>query len=66
MKQNIGTIDKLIRILIAIIIAVLYFTQMISGTFAIDLLVLAFVFIATSAVGTCPLYLPFNFSTKEQ
>ncbi|HQV79175.1 MAG TPA: DUF2892 domain-containing protein [Chitinophagales bacterium] len=66
MKQNIGTIDKLIRILIAIIIAVLYFTQMISGTFAIVLLALAFVFIATSAVGTCPLYLPFNFSTKEK
>jgi hypothetical protein len=60
MKQNMGNLDKAVRILVAIIIAVLYFTHIISGTIAIVLLVLAAVFILTSLVGTCPLYLPKN------
>ncbi len=65
MKQNMGNLDKAVRILVAIIIAVLYFTHIISGTIAIVLLVLAAVFILTSLVGTCPLYLPFGISTKK-
>lgn len=64
MKQNMGNLDKAIRVLIAVVIAVLYFSGVINGTVAIVLLVFAGVFIATSLVGTCPLYLPFNISTK--
>lgn len=60
-----GNLDKAIRVLVAAVIAVLYFANVISGTVAIVLLVFAGVFIATSLVGTCPLYLPFNLSTKK-
>ena len=66
MKQNMGNLDKAIRVLIAVVIAVLYFTGVINGTVAIVLLVFAGVFIATSLIGTCPLYLPFNISTKKK
>lgn len=66
MKQNMGNLDKAIRVAVAVIIAVLYFTHVISGTIAIVLLVFAAVFILTSAVGTCPLYLPFGISTKKE
>ena len=64
MKQNMGNLDKAIRVLIAVVIVVLYFSGVINGTVAIVLLIFAGVFIATSLVGTCPLYLPFNISTK--
>jgi hypothetical protein len=65
MKQNMGNLDKAIRVLVAVVIALLYFTHVISGPLAIVLLVFGGIFILTSAVGTCPLYLPFNFSTKK-
>lgn len=66
MKPNMGNIDKLVRILAAVIIAVLYFTGQISGTIAIVLLILAGVFILTSLVSFCPLYLPFGISTRKK
>ena len=66
MKQNMGNLDKAIRVAVAVIIAVLYFTHVIIGTVAIVLLVFAAVFVLTSAVGTCPLYLPFGISTKKE
>lgn len=66
MKQNMGTTDKLVRILVAIAIAVLYFTHQISGTVAIVLLVLAGVFILTSLISFCPLYMPFGISTRKK
>ena len=65
MKANMGTLDKVVRILVAIVIAVLYFTNQISGTTAIVLLILAGVFILTSFMSFCPLYLPFGISTKK-
>ena len=58
-----GTVDKTIRIIIAIVIGVLYFTNVISGTIAMILGILAVVFIATSFISFCPLYLPFNINT---
>lgn len=61
-----GTTDKVIRILVAIIIAGLYFSNQITGTVAIVLLALAGIFIATSFISFCPLYLPFGFSTKKK
>ncbi len=63
MKNNIGTVDRILRILVAIVIGILYFTNVITGTVAIVLLVLAGVFILTSLIGTCPLYLPFGINT---
>lgn len=63
MKKNMGTLDKSVRILIAAVIALLFFTKVITGTLAIVLLVLAGVFVLTSLVSFCPLYLPFGLST---
>lgn len=56
MKKNMGNIDKIVRILIALVIAVLFFTNIISGTLGIILLVLAGVFVLTSLMSFCPLY----------
>ncbi len=66
MKPNMGTLDKIIRVLVAIIVAGLYFTNQITGTVAIVLLVVAGVFILTSFIGFCPLYLPFRISTIKK
>jgi hypothetical protein len=68
MKKNMGIVDKTIRILIAIVIAIIYFTNVISGTTAIILGILAIVFALTAFISFCPLYLPFGIHTgkKEQ
>ncbi len=65
MKKNMGTADRLIRTVIAVIVGILYFTGVLSGTAAIILGILAVVFLLTSAIGTCPLYLPVGLSTKK-
>lgn len=59
-----GVIDRSVRVLVAVVIAILYFTKQISGTAAIILGILAVVFVLTSLVSTCPLYLPFGLSTR--
>lgn len=66
MKTNMGNTDKVIRILVAVAILVLYFTNQISGTIAIVGIVLSVVFMLTSLIGFCPLYLPFGISTKKK
>ncbi|AKA33898.1 YgaP family membrane protein [Flagellimonas lutaonensis] len=63
MKKNMGSADRIIRFVIAVIIGVLYFTGTISGTLGIILLVLAGVFLLTSFISFCPLYAPFGIST---
>ena len=55
MKANMGTIDRIVRVLIAVVIIALYFANVISGTVAIILLILSAVFILTSLVSFCPL-----------
>ncbi len=65
MPKNMGTVDRVVRAVFAVAVAILYFTGTISGTVAIILGVLALVFLATSLVGTCPLYIPFKLSTKK-
>lgn len=65
MKTNMGSIDRVIRIALALLVGLLYFTGQISGTLAIVLGVLAIIFLATSFIGFCPLYAPFKFSTKR-
>ena len=66
MKKNIGTVDKVIRILIAVVVVTLYFTNVISGTLAIVLLVLSAVLVVTSLVSICPLYLLFSLSSRKK
>ncbi len=66
MKKNMGTLDRIVRVLVAVVIAALYFTGTISGTVAIVLLALAAVFILTSLVSFCPLYLPLGLSTLRK
>jgi hypothetical protein len=66
MKKNMGTLDKVVRILAALVIAGLYFANVISGTVAIILLVVAGIFIATSFMSFCPLYFPFGISTRKK
>ena len=66
MKKNMGSLDRILRVVVAAVIAILYFTQVISGTVAIVLLVLALVFVLTSTVGVCPLYLPFGLNTNSK
>jgi hypothetical protein len=56
MKSNMGTTDKIIRIAVAVLIAILYFTNVITGTLGIILLVVAAVFVLTSLISFCPLY----------
>lgn len=63
MKKNMGSTDRIIRFILAAIFIVLYFTNTITGTWGIVLLVLAAVFVLTSFVSFCPLYAPFGLST---
>lgn len=65
MTKNMGAADRGIRILIALVIAALYFTGRISGTLAIVLGIVAVAFFLTSLVGWCPSYLPFGLSTRK-
>ncbi|MBN2551064.1 MAG: DUF2892 domain-containing protein [Anaerolineales bacterium] len=65
MKQNMGTIDRVIRVILAAVFAYLYFGGIVTGALGIILLVLAVVFLVTSLVAVCPLYMPFKFSTKK-
>ncbi|MES2373862.1 MAG: DUF2892 domain-containing protein [Bacteroidota bacterium] len=63
MKKNMGDADRIIRLFVAVIIAVLYFTNTITGTLGNVLLVVAGVFVLTSLVGLCPLYSLFGLNT---
>lgn len=65
MKKNMGTIDRIARLLIAVVVIGLYMGNVISGTLAIVLLVLSGIFILTSFTSFCPLYLPFGISTLK-
>ena len=58
-----GILDRSIRIIIAVVLVVLYFTNVISGMFAIVLLVVAGVFLLTSILSVCPLYLLLSIKT---
>jgi len=66
MKKNMGTVDKTIRIFVAAIVALLYFTGVISGTLAIVLLVFAVIFVLTSLFSVCPLYPLLGMNTRKK
>jgi len=66
MKKNMGSADRIIRLIIAAVIIALFYMEIISGTVGIILLVLAVVFLLTSFISFCPLYLPFGLSTCKR
>jgi hypothetical protein len=66
MNKNMGTADRAIRIILAIVIGILYFTGRISGTLGIILGVVAIVFLVTSFMSWCPAYMPFGFTTCKK
>jgi hypothetical protein len=66
MKKNLGTADRLARVILAVVVGVLFLTNQISGTTAIVLGLFAVVFLVTSFMSFCPLYAMFNLSTKKE
>jgi hypothetical protein len=63
MKTNVGTADRIVRIALAILFSVLYFTGTVEGTLGLAFLILGGVFVLTAAVGWCGLYTLFGLST---
>ncbi len=61
-----GSIDRVIRVLVALVIGALFFSHVITGTVALILLVLGGVFLLTSMISVCPLYLPFGINTRGE
>jgi hypothetical protein len=66
MKANMAILDRIVRAVLVALVAVLYFTHQLSPVAAIILGVLAVVFLLTSIVGTCPLYMLLGISTKRK
>ena len=66
MKKNVGSADRLIRTLLAIVIGLLVLTGEVTGTLAIILGIVAVVLLATSTISFCPLYAPFRISTMKK
>lgn len=66
MKLNMGSTDRIIRVAIAVVFAALIVTGTVQGVLAIVLGVLAAVFLLTSVIAFCPLYLPFGISTRAK
>lgn len=65
MKQNMGTIDRIFRLIVVFIIAILLFTGQVTDIAAIILGIIAAVFLLTSIIGFCPAYLPLGLSTRK-
>ena len=63
MKKNMGSTDRIVRVLIAVVFVGLYFGNVVTGTWGIVLLALAAIFLLTSFVSICPAYMPFGLST---
>lgn len=66
MKKNMGLVDRIVRLVLVAVVLLLYFTNVISGTLAIILGVLAAVFFLTSLISFCPLYVPLGISTRKK
>ena len=66
MKRNMSNLDRILRVVVAAIFAYLYFSGTVTGALGIILLVLGVVFVLTSVIAFCPLYLPFKFSTHKE
>jgi Na+(H+)/acetate symporter ActP len=65
MKKNLGSVERIIRVFVALVVAILYFTNQISGVAVIVLGVIAAAFILTSSAGFCPIYASLSFLAKK-
>jgi len=63
MKKNMGTVDRVLRFVLAVIIAILYFTNSINAIAAIIFGIIAIIFLLTSLIGVCPAYIPLKINT---
>jgi hypothetical protein len=66
MKPNIGSTDKIVRMILAAIILALYFAEIVTGIFGIVLILVAITFILTSIVGFSPLYMILGITTRKK
>jgi len=66
MKKNMGMVDRIVRVALAVVFISLIFAGQVQGTLAVIMGVLAAVFVITSVVAFCPLYLPFGISTHRK
>jgi hypothetical protein len=66
MQKNMGGTDRTLRVILAIVFATLYFTGTVTGTGGIILLVLGGIFLLTSLVSFCPLYVLFGIKTCKK
>lgn len=66
MKKNMGKADKRFRIIMAMIIAILYFTDTVNGTVGNILMALGIIFLLTSLISVCPLYIPMGINTDRK
>ena len=64
MKKNMGSVDRIVRVSLAVLIVILMVTGAIEGTLLIILGIVAAIFLLTSTVSFCPLYAPFRISTR--
>lgn len=66
MKMNMGPWDRMIRLILAVAVAILLLTKVLHGTPAVILGILAVIFFVTASIGFCPLYVPFRISTRKK
>ncbi|OGW38892.1 MAG: hypothetical protein A2010_17745 [Nitrospirae bacterium GWD2_57_9] len=65
MKKNMGMVDRVLRTVLAVIVAILYFSGQLTGTAAVILGVFAVIFVVTSSIGYCPAYTLLGVSTLK-
>jgi hypothetical protein len=63
MKKNMGTVDRVVRAVLALVMVGLYFGNIVTGTLGIVLMAAAGIFLLTSLISFCPLYTLIGFST---
>jgi len=63
MKKNMGNADRIVRLVIAAVVGILWVTGVVQGALAIGLMAVAGIFVATSAISFCPLYSIFGIKT---
>lgn len=66
MKKNMGSADRTVRVIVAAIVVLLYFTGVIQGTLGLVLIAFSGILVVTSLIGFCPLYLPFGLTTLRK
>ena len=66
MKSNMSSVDRILRVVVALVVAALYFTNQISGLAMIVMGIVGGIFLLTSSVAFCPLYALLGLSSKKR